>query len=165
MSTQLSNGSVAGAMYDGIERRSGEDRRLKNTAWYQLPFFTGQRAHVRRRDDRKKAVLLDRYGTTLFAVIMLIICLSLLDALLTLILVVGYGALELNPILAVYLNIGTETFFIVKYMLTVFSIFILLIYKEAISLRYRGGRFVFILTAMVFGTVVIWEVYLLMRYT
>ena len=165
MSTQSSNGSVAGAMYDGIERRSGEDRRLKNMVWYQLPFFTGQRAHVRRRDDRKRAVFLDRYDTALFAVIMLIICLSLLDALLTLILVVGHGALELNPILAVYLNIGTETFLLVKYMLTVFSIFILLIYKEAINLRYRGGRFAFILTAMVFGTVVIWEVYLLMRYT
>ena len=117
--------------YDGTERRSGKDRRLQNVPWYQQLFPRGNRVNLRREEDRKRPVCLDRYGTLLFAVIMSIICLSLLDALLTLILVAEHGAQEMNPILAVYLDIGTKTFLFVKYMLTVFSIFILLLYNKS----------------------------------
>jgi len=151
--------------YDGTERRSGKDRRLLNLPWYRRLHLKGNRVGLRREQDRKRAVCLDRYSTSLFVVIMSIICLSLLDGLLTLILVGEHGAREVNPILAVYLNIGTKTFLSVKYMLTVASIFILLLYKEAITQRFRTGRFSFILAAMVFGSVILWEVYLLMRYT
>ena len=151
--------------YDGIERRSGNDRRLLNLPWYQQLYPKGNRVGVRREEDRKRAVCLDRYGTSLFVVIMSIICLSLLDGLLTLILVGEHGAREVNPILAVYLNIGAKTFLSVKYMLTVASIIILLLYKEAITQRFRTGRFSFILAAIVFGSVIIWQVYLFMRYT
>lgn len=153
------------AVYDGIEQRSGKERRRQDTPWYQQLFFVGKRTQVRRRGDRMQAVHLDQYGTWLFAAIMSIICLSLMDALLTLVLVTEHGAMELNPILAVYLNIGAKTFFLVKYMLTVLSIFILLLYKEAIAQRFRSGRFAFILVALVFGSVVIWEMYLFVRYT
>ena len=118
-----------------------------------------------REEDRKRPVCLDRYGTLLFVVIMSIICVSLLDALLTLILVAEHGAQEMNPILAVYLNIGAKTFIFVKYMLTVASIFILLLYKDAITQRFRTGRFSFVLVALVFGSVIIWEAYLLLLNT
>jgi len=151
--------------YDGIERRSGKDRRLQDVPWYQQLFPRGNRVSLRREEDRKRPVCLDRYRTSLFAVIMSIVCLSLLDALLTLILVAEHGAREINPILAVYLNIGTKTFLFVKYMLTVFSIFILLLYKDAIAQRFRTGRFSFILVALVFGSVIIWEAYLLLLNT
>ena len=152
-------------VYNEIEHRSGKDRRRQDTPWYQQLFFVGQRTRVRRGEDRLRAVHLDRYGTLLFAVIMSIICLWLLDAFLTLILVTKYGAWEMNPLLAGYLTIGTKTFFLVKYMLTVLSIFLLLLYKEAIAERYRAGRFVFILVAVMFGSVVMWEAYLFIRYT
>ena len=149
--------------YDGIERRSGKDRRLLDVPWYQQLFTRGNRIGVRREDDRRRPVCLDRYGKSLFVVIMAIVGLSLLDGLLTLILVAEHGAQEMNPILAVYLDIGTKTFLFVKYMLTVASIFILLLYKEAIAQRFRSGRFSFIMVALVFGSVIVWEVYLFMR--
>ncbi len=151
--------------YDEIERRSGKDRRLRNLPWYQQFFFSGNRVGVRREEDRNRAVCLDRYSTSLFVVIMSIICLSLLDALLTLILVSGHGAQEMNPIMAAYLNMGTKTFVCVKYMLTVFSVFILLFYKDAISQRFYPGRFSFGIVALVFGSVVMWEAYLLLLNT
>lgn len=151
--------------YDGIERRSGKDRRLLNVPWYQQLFTRGNRVGVRREDDRNRPVCLDRYGKSLLVVIMSIVCLSLLDALLTLILVAEHGAKEMNPILAVYLDIGTKTFLFVKYMLTVASIFILLLYKDAITQRFRTGRFSFVLVAFVFGSVIIWEAYLLLLNT
>lgn len=151
--------------YDGIERRSGKDRRRQNLPWHQQLFPRGNRVSLRREEDRKRPVCLDRYGTLLFVVIMSIVCLSLLDALLTLILVTEHGAQEMNPILAVYLNIGTRTFLFVKYMLTVFSIFILLLYKDAITQRFRAGRFSFVLVALIFGSVIIWEAYLLLLNT
>lgn len=151
--------------YDGIERRSGKDRRLQNVPWYQQLFSSGNRVGLRREEDRRHPVCLDRYGTLLFVVIMSIICLSLLDALLTLILVAEHGAREMNPILAVYLNIDAKTFIFVKYLLTVIPIFILLLCKEAIAQRFFFGRFSFLMVALVFGSVIMWELYLFMGYT
>ena len=165
VSAKLLERGVYVSDYDGTERRSGKDRRRRNLPWYQQLNPKGNRVGLRRDEDRKRPACLDRYGTSLFVVIMSIICLSLLDGLLTLILVGEHGAREANPILAVYLNIGAKTFLSVKYMLTISSIFILLLYKEAITHRFRTGRFSFILAAMVFGSVILWQVYLFMRYT
>lgn len=147
--------------YNGMDRRSGKDRRQRNSPWYGLFFTGGNRTRVRRKEDRKRAVWMDRYGSRLFTVIMLIIVLSLLDALLTLILVNQHGAREVNPVMSMYLKMGAQTFILAKYLLTVLPILILLFYKEAIAQRFYGERFLFALVVSAFGSVVLWETYLL----
>ena len=86
---------------------------------------------VRRTEDRQRIVALDRYQPSLFAGIMLVLCLSLLDAMLTLILI-AQGARELNPVMQFYLSHGPQVFLLVKYGLTAFSVIIIVLLKESL---------------------------------
>lgn len=122
------------------------------------------RASARRTEDRQRIVALDLYHPSLFIGIMIVLCLSLLDALLTLILV-AQGARELNPVMQYYLSHGPHVFLLVKYGLTAFSVLIIVLLKESFITRYRicTGMLLHVFTAF-FGSVVIWEFYLLFVY-
>ncbi len=121
----------------------------------------GMRENIRRREDRNKIFFADRYSQSLFAAIVLILFLSVVDAMLTLFLM-GRGATEINPVMAYYLNIGPYAFLTVKYLLTSLSVIILLICQN-IFLRtikiYTRSIFYFIIAT--FASVVIWEFFLI----
>ncbi len=148
----------------GLERRSGQDRRENIRPAFKKLYFKGMRASARRTEDRQRIVALDLYHPSLFIGIMIVLCLSLLDALLTLILV-AQGARELNPVMQYYLSHGPHVFLLVKYGLTAFSVLIIVLLKESFITRYRicTGMLLHVFTAF-FGSVVIWEFYLLFVY-
>jgi len=149
-------------VYTGLERRSGQDRREHQLSMFKRLFFTGIRQEIRRAEDRKSIVIYDRYKPSLFIDIITILGLSLLDALLTLILI-SQGAKELNPVMRYFLSHGPQVFISVKYGLTVLSVLIIMFIKEALSTRYRIGTDVFFhIFAALFGSVVLWEFYLLL---
>ena len=149
-------------VYTGLERRSGQDRREHQLSMFKRLFFTGIRQEIRRAEDRKSIVIYDRYKPSLFINIITILGLSLLDALLTLILI-SQGAKELNPVMRYFLSHGPQVFISVKYGLTVLSVLIIMFIKEALSTRYRIGTDVFFhIFAAFFGSVVLWEFYLLL---
>ena len=149
-------------VYTGLERRSGQDRREHQLSMFKRLFFTGIRQEIRRAADRKSIVIYDRYKPSLFIDIITILGLSLLDALLTLILI-SQGAKELNPVMRYFLSHGPQVFISVKYGLTVLSVLIIMFIKEALSTRYRIGTDVFFhIFAALFGSVVLWEFYLLL---
>jgi hypothetical protein len=149
-------------VYTGLERRSGQDRREHQLSMFKRLFFTGIRQEIRRAEDRKSIVIYDRYKPSLFINIITILGLSLLDALLTLILI-SQGAKELNPVMRYFLSHGPQVFISVKYGLTVLSVLIIMFIKEALSTRYRIGTDVFFhIFAALFGSVVLWEFYLLL---
>jgi hypothetical protein len=122
------------------------------------------RSSVRRAGDRQRVVALDRYQPSLFVGIMVVLCLSLLDALLTLILI-AQGASELNPVMRYYLSHGPQVFLLAKYGLTALSVLIIVLLEESFITRYRigTGMLLHVFTAF-FGSVVIWEFYLLSFY-
>ena len=124
----------------GLERRSGQDRRERQLPLLKKLYFKGMRISVRRIDDRKRIVALDRYTLTLIA----------------------QGARELNPVMQYYLSHGPQVFLLVKYGLTVFSVLIIVLLNETLITRYRigTGMLLHVFTAL-FGSVVIWEFYLL----
>ena len=62
---------------NGIERRSGIDRRKKTTPLFCKYWLKGKRALPRRQADRKFPQVVDRYNTKLLAVILLILSLSI----------------------------------------------------------------------------------------
>ncbi len=148
----------------GLERRSGQDRRENERPVLKKLYFKGMRASVRRTEDRQRIVALDLYQPSLFVGIMIVLCLSLLDALLTLMLI-GQGARELNPVMQYYLSHGPQVFLLAKYSLTAFSVLIIVLLKESLITRYRigAGMLLHVFTAF-FGSVVIWELYLLSLY-
>ena len=95
------------------------------------------------------------------AVILLIVMLSIIDAILTLHLV-DRGATELNPVMNYYLGHGPLAFFWVKYMLTSAALIIVLTNKTAYLFNTRFQvKILFVVFLVPFVLVIQWEIYLL----
>lgn len=146
-----------------IERRSGDDRRRRSSFSLRSLLLGGRRGTIRRREDRQAAFYLDRYHQSLFAAIVLILFLSVMDAILTMLLI-HHGAVEINPIMAFYLSVGPYTFLLVKYGLTCIGVLTLLMFRNFVlqSLGMRAGAFLYVVLAA-FAGVVSWQLYLIHR--
>ena len=144
------------------ERRSGQDRRQSQVRWYRFLLLAGNRQMIRRVNDRKRINLLDRYEPALLYSVMAVLCLSLMDGTLTLILV-ERGAVELNPIMRYYLTLGPAAFLLVKYGLTAMALLVLVGLQNSTLSYHRIGIFLLPLCILTFGSVVIWEIFLLYR--
>jgi hypothetical protein len=143
------------------ELRAGGDRRRKGLP--SLPYLIagGRRRAVRRMEDSHRIVLLDRYSSKLFAAILGILCLSLLDAVLTLYLV-EHGSTELNPIMDYFLKKGPLIFTVAKYVLTCIAVLIFLVLANSVVPRsnFRAQK-LFPYTLFAFGLVIAWELILI----
>ncbi len=121
----------------------------------------GKRRTLRRVEDCKRIVELDYYPPILLISILIVLGLSLLDAALTLVLL-DKGAVELNSVMRYYINQGPGTFVLVKYGLTALALMIMVGLNAIISVRWRiVSYFMFPSCVLVFGSVVVWELYLL----
>ena len=143
-----------------LERRSGMERRQNQIPFFKLILLKGKRCRLRRANDRKQITLLDHYHPSLFIMILVVLSLSLVDAFLTLTLL-EKGAVELNPVMRYYISLGPMVFVVAKYGLTIVPLVIMLILNGIISERYRIGLLMFPFCGLMFGSVVIWEIYLL----
>ena len=143
------------------ERRSGIDRRGARRLTFRSLLFGGRREFIRRRADRQRIACVDRYQSSLFGIIVLILLLSVTDAILT-ILLISHGAVEINPIMAFYLELGPYPFLFVKYALTSVGLLILLVFRSRFleSMRMQTGTFLYVVLAAFLG-VVSWEIFLI----
>ncbi len=156
--TELRHDLKAG--YAGPERRTGKDRRDYHRFFFNRLIYNGKRQYARRAEDRQRIVAFDIYPRPLLIAIVIVLALSLLDGLLTLILV-AQGATELNPVMNYFLGHGSQIFLLAKYGLTTLSVLIIVIAKEPIKSRYRVSTEILHVFAAFFGGVVVWEFYLL----
>jgi hypothetical protein len=147
-----------------IDRRSGKDRRKRSFHFLRRPFSPGRRRTLRREEDRRRFFLFDYYSPKLFVAIVLVLILSVVDALLTLFLI-DEGARELNPVMAYFLNFGSNIFLLSKYLMTAASVVIvvLLNYITFQRVRFPMGDLLRYFAGC-FAAVVIWEAFLLMRF-
>ena len=145
-----------------LERRSGQDRRKKHIPFLKFSFVSGNREKHRRTADSRRISVFDYYRPTLTITILIVLSLSLLDAALTLMLL-EKGAVELNPVMQYYITLGPGIFVMVKYSLTSLALLIMLVLNAIISARYRIGSLLLPFCGLAFGSVVIWEIYLLVR--
>jgi hypothetical protein len=144
------------------EKRSGKDRRTHRFPKLKYLIFAGRRAGVRRKEDWDGAFYFDRYSSNIFAAIVLILLLSVLDALLTLYLI-DRGSTELNPIMSYFLKYGPFVFMGAKYFLTSIGVVILLLFRNALrkrSVSHARNLFSYIISA--FTTVIVWEICLIL---
>ncbi len=118
-----------------LERRSGVDRRGTNGPKLRSLLVGGRREEIRRRADRQKWTYVDRYQQSLFGVIVIILFLSVVDAILTLLLI-HHGAMEINPVMAFYLGLGPYPFLFVKYALTSVGLVVLVVFRD----RFIGSK-------------------------
>jgi len=113
----------------GDKRRNRTDRRSRSRPRIRFFLFGGRRKSTRRGNDQKKYIYVDQYHPWLLAAILLVVILSISDGLFTLHLI-GRGATEENPIMAWFLNLGTWSFMIAKFLLTCSAILILLVFHN-----------------------------------
>ena len=96
--------------------------------------------------------------------VLIIMVLSTLDAVLTLFLL-NHGAVELNPVMAYFLEISSTAFMLVKYTLTAISVLIILVlnytFVRHLNLHARTLLNYF---AGLFAMVIVWELFLMGRY-
>lgn len=143
-----------------IERRSTQNRRQNQIPFYKVGLSRGERCSYRRADDCRRVTVLDQYQSSLLIFTLIVLSLSLVDAVLTLTLL-EQGAVELNPVMQFYITLGHGTFVITKYGLTALPLIIMVVAHPIISRRYRIGSFIFLFFGLAFGSVVLWEIYLL----
>ena len=139
----------------------GIDRRRKTIPSLRYLVAGGRRRGVRRAEDRRRFIILDRYSPRLLAAIIGILCLSLLDALLTLGLI-EQGADEVNPVMDFFLKQGPLVFTSVKYLLTSLAVVIFLLVNHNVLPRTRfrmSSLFTFAIAS--FAIVVVWEIVLI----
>jgi len=154
----LSSGSCQSS---SNEKRRGTDRRTNNRARLKYLVFNGRRVCSRRDEDRRKAFIFDRYNQKLFLAITTILILSILDAVLTLV-VIQRGATELNPVMAYFLEHGMPTFIVAKYTLTSIGVFVLLIFKNVFLTKIKiYTHSLFPCVIFVFSVVIAWELFLI----
>jgi hypothetical protein len=145
---------------NGHLKRRGGDRRQNTIPALRFLVFGGRRRQVRREEDMQGIIIMDSYSQSLFAVIIGILCLSLIDAAMTLHLI-GHGATEINPIMAYFLDKGTVIFIIAKYILTSIAVITILLIKNAYLPRTRiRSNNLFTFAIISFALVIIWEIFL-----
>ena len=147
--------------WDRAEKRSGVDRRANSGFTLKSLFFHGNREKVRRQEDNTRIFWADRYSTSIFAAIVVILFFSVIDGLLTLILM-AHGAEEINPLMAYLLDIEPKLFMTVKYLLTCSSLFVFLIFRNVLLQRIKiYSTTLFSIFLCIFVSVVMWELFLL----
>jgi len=146
-----------------FDRRSGKDRRSHDVPDIKSLFIYRKRKKVRRKDDKYKFTYFDQYSSGIFLAIVLILFLSIIDALLTLFLI-EYGAREINPIMAYFLKFGPVTFMSVKYFLTCYSVIVLLIFNNFFLKKIKiYARTLFSYAIGAFMLIIGWELFLTLR--
>ena len=145
------------------ERRSGVDRRRRTQIRWRFLIGGGRRVHGRRYEDRQRILFFDRYQQVQFSIIVGILFFSVMDALLTLYLI-NHGAIEINPIMAFYLDVGPYTFLFVKYALTCTGVIILLFSQNFFlkTIRVNAGILLYLVLAAFLG-VLSWQIYLIRK--
>ena len=143
------------------EKRSGGDRRTPQFPKLKYLLFSGKRAKARRQEDLDRTFYFDRYSSHIFAAIVAILLLSVLDALLTLYLIEN-GSTELNPVMSYFLRYGPFVFMGAKYFFTCAGVVIMLLFRNALRKRSpTHSENLFTYTIAAFSAVIVWELYLI----
>lgn len=146
-----------------MDRRSGKDRRDNSIPEVKSLFVYGRRKNIRRKEDKYKFFFFDQYNSKLIIAMVVLLFLSLVDAMLTLFLI-DNGASEINPVMAYFLKFGPYTFLGVKYFITCYAALILLIFQNFFIRKLKiFTRALFRYAIGAFIVVIGWEVFLSYR--
>ena len=138
------------------EHRELNDRRKQPTPGLSRFSFSGRRKAFRREADRLKGGYIDRYGTGLFFLLLLIVILNLLDALLT-IMILDRGGWELNPFVRSAIELFGERFWAWKFTLVSITLILLCVHS-----KFKPFKTLIVTTGFIYASVVLYEIFLLM---
>ncbi len=111
------------------DRRSFKDRRRQPTPGLSKFILAGRRTIFRRSEERKAGGYVDRYGSGLFFLLVLILGLNLLDAFLTM-LILRNGGQELNPVVCFAIRLFGDKFWIWKFLWVSIPLILLCVHNK-----------------------------------
>jgi len=113
------------------ESSGRSDRRQRPTPIIsRYTFRGGRRKIVRRNEDKKQHLFVDLYSTRLMIAVLSLICLSSIDAYLTLSLIENGKVVEANPVMAYFLDYGIMHFTLIKFGITATALIVLCVFKN-----------------------------------
>jgi len=141
------------------ERRAVRDRRQQKFRALLIGSFRARRRRSRRQGCAAVAAL-DWHPPKWFAVALLILILSLIDSLLTLVLL-DHGAVEINPLMRFFIVAGGRLFALVKLGLTAGCITLLIVTTRSRAFGRSPAGPILYLTAVLYVGLVAYELWLL----
>lgn len=157
----LSRGGSSGADVSTVEfdRRSGTERRHKTMAAYWHGGLNPRRRAGRRAADIHYPII-DWYPPRLLAPVLAILGMCMLDACLT-VLLMTHGAVELNPVMAMFLPHNLGWFAGIKLALTSMGMFILVACSHMRLFRTIPGEVLVYLVLVGYACLIAYELKLL----
>jgi hypothetical protein len=120
--------------------RSQADRRERPTTPLDALRPGGRRTWPRRQEERLGRFFVDRFDATTLAMIVLLLCLTIADGVLTIELL-DVNSEEVNPLMGHLLTRGHREFLLGKYVMTAAGLPFLIVYKHypMFGTRFRAG--------------------------
>jgi len=121
-------------------QRGPLDRRQRPTSPLDALRLGGRRAQVRRSEERQGAFFIDRFDPVTLAMIVILLCLTIADGVLTIELL-DTNSEEINPVMQHLLTRGHSAFLLGKYVLTAVGLPLIVVYKyhPFCGTRFRVG--------------------------
>ncbi len=142
------------------ERRCHQvERRQANFRSMVYALFMSRRK-TQRRSNEAVCCYRDQYGPYMLTAALLLMLLCVLDSYFTLILI-QYGASELNPLLAWALNKHVMFFFILKYVLTALCVLVAVVHKQFQVFGLKGYQ-VLIICILGYGILIQYQLSMLL---
>lgn len=113
---------------EDIPAKQRSDRREKPTAFLSKYTFIGRRRTARRGEEQYNYYV-DRLGGKVWAIILFIIILSVIDSIFTLYFL-NKGFREVNPLMNIAIFVGRPFFIVSKYIFTIIGILVLSLHKN-----------------------------------
>ena len=112
-----------------VDRRIQKNRRRQPTPGLSQYVLFGRRKGLRRRIDQKEGGYVDLYSSGLFFLLVFTIGLTVLDALLTM-MILEFGGWELNPIVQSVMDHCGEKFWVWKFGIVSLSVVLLCLHSR-----------------------------------
>ncbi len=130
-------------------------RRCPTPVFSRHTIWGGKRKTIRRETEKERHLFVDLYSTRLLIAVLSLLCLSCLDAFMTLSLIETGKAVEANPFMAFFLDYGIMPFTVGKFIITASALTVLVLFKNV-----RITRYVLPLAINIYIVIVIYEIYL-----
>ena len=138
------------------EKREPSDRRRRPTPILSRFTLAGRRQFLRRKEDRSKGGYVDRYGSGLLLLLLVLLSLNIFDAIFT-IFILDCGGQEVNPIMGALIAYCGEQFWIWKFLMVAVAVLFLCLHSQFPRVK----RALWALT-MIYGGVILYQVYLIL---
>lgn len=135
--------------------REKPDRRRQPTPMLSRYTFYGRRKAFRRNEDRLRGGYVDRYGPTMFALLIWIVAMNVLDAVFTR-MILDRGGTELNPVADWAIRVFGDYFVLWKLGVISFSLLLL-----CLHCHFRMAKSIIFLAVILYSGVVLYQVVLL----